>query len=407
MLYKRIMFIAEHTDDPERRRQLLEECLMMVQKETFDVVLMDSLEQTLSIDPMVYNAMKRSANLKLESESSALKEELEEHQIAMKSDLIRESATKLGHLYIKAGDFSSALSYFSMVKDMFSSNEERFQTNWDIVRCSVYSGHFSHVFGVSKEMLRITDIASHTVYQARFNAALGIEYLRLNKFDDAANAFIAAYKANMSLPKSADFDIVDVEDITLYAGLCVLGSFGRKRVKEMLKNDSAFKQLVASTNWLRKVLDAFVLLRFDQSIRLLELQSDSFRKDLFLSNCHEKLFHQFRKTCLLLYISPFECLSLIDMSFAFNCDIDSLQTELAQMIQSKAISFTIDDITKTMSASHVDCRAELFCKSRDASKHTLEQTEGALFKASMSHGGFYVGKEEQKAAPLSTFESKH
>jgi len=175
----------------------------------------------------------------------------------------------------------------------------------------------------------ITSFPSLSVYRKAALAFTGCKFEILHQSaDDAQNLEFT--------------DVMSAKDVGLYGCLCALASFSRQQLRRHVIDNFAFREYLELVPTAREMVLSFYNSEYVQCFQHYNtLKQGVLKYDLYLRGVHvQALEKSIRRKSLLQYLSAFVSVDLHGMAKIFQCSVQSLLSELTELIGNTKILTT-------------------------------------------------------------------
>ncbi|CAG2107161.1 unnamed protein product [Medioppia subpectinata] len=390
----RLLFIADHC--LQLRTEALKMALNYVKDNTYNVniytqlyrkladsIAMSGLNVEAVIGPLdtnwIENKQKKAA-LKLEKLDTDLKN--------YKSNSIKESIRRghddLGDHYLDCGDLSNALKCYSRSRDYCTSGKHVLNMCLNVIKVSIYLQNWSHVLTYVAKAEGTPEYSSSSSIATRLNCAAGLSDLASKKYKNAAKHFLAANFDHLSVEYG---DMVSVNNVAVYGGLCALATFDRLELHKNIISNASFKLFLELEPQLRDAITKFHESKYANCLSILDDLKDNLLLDLYLAQHVHVLYSHIRNRALIQYFSPYLSADMNKMSVAFNTSVSSLEDELMHLILEGQIQARIDSHNKILYAKDVDQRTVTFERALEMGREWQRRTKSLILRSAMLKNG--------------------
>jgi COP9 signalosome complex subunit 1 len=228
--------------------------------------------------------------------------------------------------------------------------------------------------------------------QPYLKVAHGIALLGQEKYKEAALSFLAA---DSSIPGSTYNELASQTDVAVYGGLLALASMDRNELQTNVLDNAGFRVFLEQAPHIRRAVTQFVSGRYSACISILESYRPDYLLDIYLQKHIATIYSQIRSKCIIQYLKPFSCVSLDTMNQAFGGRDQSIEGELADMIQSGALQARINAIDRvSLLTKHLSTSFASMLTPSVACDHQGSKSQGT--DAGVGPQG---GRELRKAGP--------
>lgn len=172
----------------------------------------------------------------------------------------------------------------------------------------------------------------------------GIAYLGLDKYDEAAGAFLHVDATKDAKEGSGFGTVASANDVAVYGGLLALATMDRNQLQTKVLDNSNFRTFLELEPHIRKAISLFVNGRYSACLSILESYRADYLLDIYLQKHVPTIYGSIRSKCIVQYFTPFSCVTLSSLSDAFALPGQDIQRELIAMIKSGALQARINTI---------------------------------------------------------------
>ncbi|KAK0528440.1 hypothetical protein OC834_004051 [Tilletia horrida] len=233
-----------------------------------------------------------------------------------------------------------------------------------------------------------------TLLSARLKAAYALALFRLERFPQAARAFLDC-DANAS---EAYTEFISPADIALYGVFSSLASFSRSDLKTTVLEKSSFHSFLEYEPHAREMLDSFASCRYRKVLDVMEKWKTRHNLDIHLTAALPKLQRLLVRRAVCQFVQPYDAVTVSRVSEAFGWDPVHTQTVLIELIKSGDIRARIDTVGGVLEANVRDERAELFDRALKVGTEQTAKSRKLMFRMNLVREGLVV--KETKDEPL-------
>lgn len=257
------------------------------------------------------------------------------------------------------GDLNAAAETYAKMRPDVSTPKQFLDVGKHLVRVSVQRREWGMVSAHLSKMGGAHHAEEEKAIQPYLKIAHGIALLGQEKYREAAFSFLSA---DSSISGSAYNELASQSDVAIYGGLLALASMDRNELQKNVLDNAQFRTFLEQTPHIRRAVAQFVSGRYSACISILESYRPDYLLDIYLQKHIPNIYSQIRSKCIIQYLLPFSRVSLETMEKAFGRPDQPIEDELADMIQSGALSARINMVDRvgsiSGSAAGVYCRAK-------------------------------------------------
>ena len=201
--------------------------------------------------------------------------------------------------------------------------------------------------------------------------------------------------------------VMSARDVAVYGGLCALASFDRKKLREKVMENVAFKEFLDLCPEVRELIKDFYASRYSSCLRVLDQLKPDLLLDVHLSAHVTWLYTSIREKALIQYFSPFRSVDMTVMSPAFSCSVEELEQELIELITKGNIQARIDSDKKILHARMVNQRTSTFVDALELGRMYHVHSKAILLRAAMMKAQLSVKGKERGGMMHAPMASDH
>lgn len=261
----------------------------------------------------------------------------------------------IGVHYHETGDLQRASQALHRMRDYCTSPKHLADMSLKIILVSIEQGNWmavqSHVAKVFGLPLKAEEKAK---LHRRLNAALGLAQMCSGNYRDAAESFLRVDGALGSpdapdSPGSSFNEVMTVNDVAVYGGLCALASMDRLELQQKVLEHASFRTHLELEPHIRRAITFFCSSKFSQCLGILNAYRTDFLLDLFLRGQVLPLFGLIRSKSIIESFVPYKTVSLSAMAKAFATPEEDMLNELLDMIGQGSLNARVDMIKRVSS----------------------------------------------------------
>lgn len=249
----------------------------------------------------------------------------------------------LGKHMESIGDLNAAAEAYSKMRPDVSTHKQFLDLGKHLVRVSIQRQEWGMVTAHLSKLGSTQYAEDEKAVQPYMKIGYGIAFLGQEKYKDAALSFLAA---DSTIPASSYNELATPSDVAVYGGLLALASMDRDELQINVLDNSRFRTFLEQAPHIRRAVTQFVSGRYSACISILESYRTDYLLDLYLQRHVQSIYSLIRSKCIVQYLLPFSCVTLETMNNAFGRPGQSIEDELAGMIQSGTLQARIDSINK-------------------------------------------------------------
>lgn len=270
----------------------------------------------------------------------------------------------LGRHYHSVGELTLASKAFGKMREYCITHHNIFTMSLHIINVSIEQQNWHSVqSNVSKLRVQAAKYPETDFVSGKFTAAMGISYLALGLFREAASQFLdtrmITAKVDDLTDKEAYNEVVTPNDVAVYGGICALASMTREELQRRVLENSSFRNYLGLEPHIRRAISAFVSSKYSTCLSILNSYKGDYLLDIYLRPHIHELYARVRSKAIQQYFIPFSCVTLSALAKAFDTDVPSIEVELTTMIKHGSLDARIDLVDSLLLANTVDGRKKV------------------------------------------------
>ncbi|KAH1073659.1 hypothetical protein J1N35_025987 [Gossypium stocksii] len=378
---KRLMFIANHCDNPGMQLESLRMAYDEIKKGE-NTHLYREVVQKIDGRLGPNYAMDAAWCSTIERKAEQRKEKLESELNAYRTNLIKESIrmgyNDFGDFYYAHGALGDAFKSYVRTRDYCTTSKHIIQMCLNAILVSIEMVQFSNVTSyVSKAEQTPEALDPPTV--AKLCCAAGLAHLEAKKYKLAARKFL---EVGPELGNSYS-EVIAPQDVATYGGLCALASFDRTELKNKVIDNINFRDFLELVPEVRELINDFYSSHYASCLEYLGNLKSNLMLDIHLYDHVETLYDQIRNKALIQYTLPFVSVDMRMMADAFKTSVVGLEKELEALITDNQIQARIDSHNKILYARHADQRNATFQRVLQTGNEFDQEVRAMLLRSSL------------------------
>ncbi len=292
-----------------------------------------------------------------EAANAAETKRLEREMKVYKNNLVKESI-RMGHeelgKHLEAiGDLVGAAEAYNRMRPDISTPKHVVDLGKHLVSVAVQRREWASALVQLNKITGLQGTDEERLIQPYLRSMTGLALLGQEKFDIAAKSFLdvdgAAAGATISAPGSIaniTEGVLSANDIAVYGSLLALATMDRRELQAKVLENSKFRAFLELEPHIRRAITQFVNGRYADCLSILAAYRPDYLLDLYLQKHIGTIYAQIRSKCITNYLVPFSCVTIESMDAAFAGPDESIESELAAMIQDGVVHARIDSINK-------------------------------------------------------------
>lgn len=272
----------------------------------------------------------------------------------------------LGRHYHAIGELPLASKAFGKMREHCITHHNIFIMSLHVINVSIEQQNWHSVqSNVSKLRIQATKYPEMEFVSGKFSAAMGISYLALGLFRDAASHFLDTHprliigKVDDLTDKDTYNEVITPNDVAVYGGLCALASMTREELQRRVLENSSFRNYLGLEPHIRRAISAFVSSKYSTCLSILNSYKGDYLLDIYLHPHIHELYARVRSKAIQQYFIPFSCVTLSALAKAFDTDVPSIEVELTTMIKHGSLDARIDLVDSLLLANTIDGRKKV------------------------------------------------
>ncbi|KAF7153350.1 hypothetical protein RHSIM_Rhsim01G0153400 [Rhododendron simsii] len=281
---------------------------------------------------------------------------------------IRMGCNDFGDFFYAHGALGDAFKNYVRTRDYCTTSNHVLYMCLNAILVSIEMGQFTNVSSYVAKSEQTPD-ALGPVSVAKLRAAAGLALLEAKKYKLAARKFL---ETGHELGNRYS-EVIALQDIATYGGLCALASFDRTELKAtipcLLLLNSSYNKVIDNLNFrnflelvpeVRELIHNFYSSHYASCLDYLGNLKANLLLDIHLHDHVETMYEEIRHKALIQYTHPFVSVDLGMMANAFKTSVAGLEKELEALITDNQIQARIDSHNKILYARHADQRNATF-----------------------------------------------
>ena len=338
-----------------------------------------------------------------------MEESLKKLKMAAIKENIRQANNELGALLVQEGDLQGAIRAYQQNKDYTGTTQHTIEFTGRMMVCAMDLGNWSSAVNSASKLRHLakmtstssssssssssfsssissTPSATTNAWRAGAEATLGVVEMQRGNYRSAANLFL---QTGVSLDSSEMFtDVVRLEDVALYGGLCCLATFERQELDDSVLRESNFREVLELYPKVREMIASFHESKYAAGFQCLSAFSESALLDIHLSKHYKKITNEIRNRVIQQYFRPYLSVSLQVMADALVTSVDDLENECARLINEDKLLARIDSHQKILKSKETDERTVTYQKVMATGDKFMKDMHIQLLSMSLTQHNF-------------------
>lgn len=334
-----------------------------------------------------------------------LRHELEENKQHENKEVIRTGHNDLGDFFHERGRLQQARSEYIKTRDYCMHAGHNLEMCLKVIVVSVESGDYAHVESHFMMAESVPDVDKGGADMAKMRACAGLALLARGDYAQAAahllRTCMSAQEERVAALQAGFGDVMALEDVATYGGLCALATMDRAALARQVVNKAEFRKLLELVPDMRDVISDFYNTRYTRCLAVLERMRPQLMLDMHLgADKHvDALYGLIRRRALVQYVSPFVSADLTRMEVVFKATPGQLERELLGLIESGDISARIDTQSHALHANNMNLRRHALRSSVEKGRHAFNDAEAMLLRMTLLRAGLQVAPAAGPGGP--------
>lgn len=394
---QRLLFIADKS--PNLRNDALRLAITEAKKGRDTVLYKEILSHTDgSLGPSfdLDTSWIRENDVWASRELEKLRHELEDNKQQANKEVIRTGHNDLGDFFHKRGKLQQARGDYIKTRDYCTQAKHNLQMCMKVITVSIEADDFLHVENHYLMAENTPEVDKYSFELSKMRACAGLAFMVRGNFGQAAQRFCETNRdANedriAALGKEFG-DIMSLEDVATYGGLCALASFDRDTLMESVVKKLEFRGLLELVPDIREMVIDFHNTRYTRCLATMERIRPELMLDMYLgsSNHVEELYVLIRRKAIVQYVAPYVSTDLAGMQRVFNTTAEALEEELLSLIEGGEINCRIDTQNRALHDKRTNQRLTALLKSLERGQEAFNEAEAMLLRMTMLKNNMQV-----------------
>lgn len=284
-----------------------------------------------------------------EAANAAETRRLEREMKVYKNNLVKESIRmgneELGKHFESIGDLVSATEAYNRMRPDVSTPKHIVDLGKHLVSVAMQRKEWVSVVGQLTKITGLQGTDEEKLMQPYIKSMSGVALLGQEQFEAAAKCLLDVDSGSASIATVTN-GFLSANDIAVYGGLLALATMDRTELQTKVLENSKFRAFLELEPHIRRAISQFVNGRYAACLSILASYRPDYMLDIFLQRHVNAIYTRIRNKCITNYLVPFSCVTLESMNAAFAQPGESIEKELATMIQNRLVNARIDSINK-------------------------------------------------------------
>ncbi|CAK7208597.1 hypothetical protein SBRCBS47491_000145 [Sporothrix bragantina] len=279
------------------------------------------------------------------AETKRLEREMKVYKNNLVKESIRMGNEELGRHLESIGDLGGAAEAYSRMRPDVSTPKHIVDLGKHLVSVFLQRKEWVSVIGQLNKITGIQGSDDEKLMQPYIRSMSGVALLGQENYEAAARNFLEVDGSSTSIATVTD-GLLSANDIAVYGGLLALATMDRAQLQTSVLENSKFRAFLELEPHIRRAIAQFVNGRYAGCLSILASYRADYMLDLYLHRHVNNIYTKIRNKCITNYLVPFSCVTLESMDAAFSEPGQSIEVELAGMIQKGLVNARIDSINK-------------------------------------------------------------
>lgn len=297
------------------------------------------------------------------AETRRLERELKVYKNNLVKESIRMGNEELGRHFEAIGDLVSATEAYNRMRPDVSTPKHIVDLGKHLVSVSMQRKEWVSVVSQLNKITGLQGTDEEKMMQPYIKSMSGVALMGQEHFEAAAKCFLEVDSSSGSTATSSTGSsgsgsgsntsilavtdgFLSANDIAVYGGLLALATMNRSELQTKVLENSKFRAFLELEPHIRRAIAQFVNGRYAACLSILASYRPDYMLDIFLQRHVHTIYTRIRNKCITNYLVPFSCVTLESMNAAFAEPGESIEKELASMIQKGLVNARIDSINK-------------------------------------------------------------
>jgi COP9 signalosome complex subunit 1 len=255
----------------------------------------------------------------------------------------------LGNYCFAIGSYPNAFRYYSNMREFCTTPRHIAVVTLKLLYVSIAQRNWSVTQSYRLKMngIGLRDDERTTKFDPLLNACMGLAYLNLSAYRDAAETFLHVDPGYLTPEPQAGIvfqrQVLTPNDIAVYGGLCALATMDRNELQRRVLENQPFRQFLELESHLRRAISMFCSSKYSGCLSILDAYAHDYNIDLYLQDHFSNLYRMVRSKCIVQWFSAFSVVTLDEMVKSFPPqEASTIEDELENMIKSGQLDARID-----------------------------------------------------------------
>ncbi|KAF2756364.1 PCI-domain-containing protein [Pseudovirgaria hyperparasitica] len=343
----------------------------------------------------------------IKAESERLEKELKGYRNNLIKESIRMGNEDLGRHYYSTGELAESWKAYQRMRDYCTNANNIVDMLFRLILVGIQQKQWQSVMS---QLIKANSSGqksdSRTEHEPIIKALMGLCSMEMGNFRQAAKEFMVTKFAYGNLENQGQIawqkEVLTQNDIAVYGGLCALASMDREELREKVLNNPEFRQYLELEPHIRRAISLFCSSKYSACLEQLDAYRTDYLLDVYLNPVLRMLYGTIRSKCIVQYFIPFECVTLEEMTNAFQSTGEGkIETELVEMIEKGVLKARIDLVEGLLIAPKTNSRhavQEDAIKAAKAYENTLRLR---LLQLNMKAAGLEIKSSKQQGGTAS------
>ncbi|KAL1898801.1 hypothetical protein Sste5346_003208 [Sporothrix stenoceras] len=280
------------------------------------------------------------------AETRRLERELKVYKNNLVKESIRMGNEELGKHFEAIGDLVGATEAYNRMRPDVSTPKHIVDLGKHLVSVSMQRKEWVSVVGQLNKITGLQGTDEEKLMQPYIKSMSGVALMGQEHFEAAAKCFLEVDSSSSASISTVTDGFLSANDIAVYGGLLALATMNRNELQTKVLENSRFRTFLELEPHIRRAIAQFVNGRYAACLSILASYRPDYMLDIFLQRHVNTIYTRIRNKCITNYLVPFSCVTMESMNAAFAEPGESIEKELAAMIQKGLVNARIDSINK-------------------------------------------------------------
>ncbi|CAK7206416.1 hypothetical protein SEUCBS139899_009208 [Sporothrix eucalyptigena] len=280
------------------------------------------------------------------AETKRLEREMKVYKNNLVKESIRMGHEELGKHLESIGDLLGATDAYNRMRPDVSTPKHIVDMGRHLVSVAMQRKEWVSVIGQLNKITGLQGTDEEKLMQPYIRSMSGVALLGQENYEAAARSFLEVDGSTGATISAITGGFLSANDIAVYGGLLALATMDRTKLQSNVLENGRFRAFLEQEPHIRRAIAQFVNGRYAACLSILASYRADYMLDFYLQRHVNAIYTKIRNKCITNYLVPFSCVTLASMDAAFSEPGQSIESELATMIQKGLVNARIDSINK-------------------------------------------------------------